>query len=161
MVTLLGWSAGSISAGLHILDPASKGLFHKVILQSGQPTDYYLTKSMSHALTTVPLARSVGCPVENTTAMFSCLQNMDASKLIAQSVNLQFYPVVDGDVIPEQPVEIYRKKTFSKVPHIIGYTSGKSECAIFQCTLKAGILQNVQKSLFFNWHMTEKRRVPF
>ncbi|KAF0738975.1 Carboxylic ester hydrolase, partial [Aphis craccivora] len=36
-VTIFGESAGSVSVGLHLLSPMSKGLFHKAILESGTP----------------------------------------------------------------------------------------------------------------------------
>ncbi|KAM7315230.1 acetylcholinesterase [Ixodes scapularis] len=36
-ITLMGQSAGSISIGLHLLSPISRGLFHRAIMQSGSP----------------------------------------------------------------------------------------------------------------------------
>lgn len=45
-VTIFGNSAGASSAHTHILSPASRGLFHKAILQSGTAltTDFWGTK---------------------------------------------------------------------------------------------------------------------
>ncbi|KAG0419691.1 hypothetical protein HPB47_003937 [Ixodes persulcatus] len=36
-VTLFGQSAGSVSTGYHLLSPLSRGLFRRVIMQSGTP----------------------------------------------------------------------------------------------------------------------------
>ena len=40
MVTIMGESAGSWSVTYHMLSPLSKGLFHRVIAQSGTPVSF-------------------------------------------------------------------------------------------------------------------------
>jgi carboxylesterase type B len=41
-VTLLGESAGAMSAMLHLVSPLSKGLFHRLIALSGTPSSTFL-----------------------------------------------------------------------------------------------------------------------
>ena len=40
MITITGQSVGSWSVMYHMLSPLSKGLFHRVIAQSGTPTSF-------------------------------------------------------------------------------------------------------------------------
>ncbi|KAG0417950.1 hypothetical protein HPB47_005226 [Ixodes persulcatus] len=46
-ITLMGQSAGSISIGLHLLSPRSRGLFHRAIMQSGSPFTRVLVRVAS------------------------------------------------------------------------------------------------------------------
>lgn len=44
-ITLFGQSAGAVSVSMHLLSPQSKGLFNRVITESGSPLNFW---SMSH-----------------------------------------------------------------------------------------------------------------
>ena len=46
-VTLLGVSAGAMSAMCHLVSPLSRGLFHRVISLSGTPASTFMHKDRS------------------------------------------------------------------------------------------------------------------
>ncbi|XP_065216366.1 acylcarnitine hydrolase-like [Planococcus citri] len=78
-VTLQGHSSGATCVHLHTLSPASKGLFHKVIIQSGVgccPTGFF-GPDVARAITK-EFAIKAGCPSVNSSQdMYECFMNMD------------------------------------------------------------------------------------
>ncbi|XP_042147880.1 cholinesterase [Ixodes scapularis] len=60
-VTLNGFSAGAISAGLQAISPHSRGLFHKLILQSSTPLSMILGISLAGVGKFLGVAGNLGC----------------------------------------------------------------------------------------------------
>ena len=59
-------SAGSTSAGFHLLSPMSRNLFNRVILQSASPlSPWGLITPKEAKRRSVNLAKKLGCPVQN------------------------------------------------------------------------------------------------
>ena len=59
-------SAGSTSAGFHLLSPMSRNLFNRVILQSASPlSPWGLITPKEAKRRSVMLAKKLGCPVQN------------------------------------------------------------------------------------------------
>lgn len=124
-VTLFGESAGAASVSAHILSPISRGLFQRAILQSGSinvPWSLMLpTKSLR---TAYKLADLVGCStniLKTKDAVIQCLRSIPATaiieaqdKLYRPIVGFPFVPTVDGEFLPENPLEIIRKEAFNK-----------------------------------------------
>lgn len=83
-VTIVGGSAGAVSAGFHMLSPASKGLFHKAILQSGAPVCMWaigppgLARQRAHAI-----AVNAGCRSGGSDGVLECLRNLPADRAVA------------------------------------------------------------------------------
>nr|2BCE_A Chain A, CHOLESTEROL ESTERASE [Bos taurus] len=117
-ITLFGESAGGASVSLQTLSPYNKGLIKRAISQSGvglcpwaiQQDPLFWAKR---------IAEKVGCPVDDTSKMAGCLKITDpraltlAYKLPLGSTEypklhyLSFVPVIDGDFIPDDPVNLY------------------------------------------------------
>lgn len=83
-VTLSGESAGAAAAWLLAISPASKGLLHRLIVQSGSGMGQW-------AVTPNPLekeldfATKVGCPtLKKTAAVIECLRKAPLEDLMAQ-----------------------------------------------------------------------------
>jgi len=82
-VTIFGGSSGGASTGLHMLSPMSKGLFHKVILQSGTPvckwaiTPIGLSRKRAHTVATI-----AGCNFDTSEDILQCLREVPAQYLI-------------------------------------------------------------------------------
>ena len=86
-VTLLGESAGSMAAMLHLVAPPSAGLFHRVIALSGTPTNPLLHLSRQPAVYARALAHRLGCAKDaedKTVVQF--LQRAKLSKMMSHSL---------------------------------------------------------------------------
>ncbi|OWF47252.1 carboxylesterase 3B-like [Mizuhopecten yessoensis] len=122
-VTIFGESAGAISVTLLASIPSNRGLFHRVIAQSGSATSL-----MSISLDPIRVAREVikdvGCiPTLNSTinrnVVTDCLQYVSADVLLQASLEpttsvhyygyfsiaSQLYPVVDRQLFRTLPVD--------------------------------------------------------
>ncbi|KAM4695906.1 general transcription factor 3C polypeptide 5 isoform 1-T1 [Rhinophrynus dorsalis] len=117
-ITLFGESAGSASVSLQTLTPYNVGLIKRAISQSGvglcpwaiQRDPLFWSKK---------LAENVGCPVNDTAALASCLRKTDpaaltlAYKLVLTNLQyplvhyLAYAPVIDGDFIPDEPRNLF------------------------------------------------------
>lgn len=82
-VTIFGGSSGAACSGFHMLSPMSKGLFHKVILQSGSPICTWSTSSPGIARKRAyTIATIAGCHVDTSKAVLNCLRNLPAKYLM-------------------------------------------------------------------------------
>lgn len=134
-VTIFGESAGAASVSLHIVSPASKGLFHKAILQSGssispwavefEPIKYasrvaevlgYKTMDpyqlydihMNHTIESI-----VGAPVPLLESQVA------AAQLINSPCIEKSHPGVEPFLL-ESPFDIFTRGEYNKVPVILG-----------------------------------------
>jgi para-nitrobenzyl esterase len=126
-ITLSGTSAGAESASLHLVSPATRGLFHRAILQSGSASFRWTMAGEADVLGD-RFAAALGCT--NPTAVLTCLRNATVDQIlraiplgqsqILEDGRFEWRPNVDGVEIPDQPRELYRQGRFSRVPLIVG-----------------------------------------
>nr|XP_023018918.1 juvenile hormone esterase-like [Leptinotarsa decemlineata] len=146
-VTIFGESAGGASVHYHILSPASKGLFHKAIPQSGSVLNPWAL--MDPNIFEFLDFMEKGIKDEKTA--LEVLKNMSVSELYEyQERFLLVQPVlgVVGPVIEEpnptafltkDPMEVIISGEYNKVPMIWGYTSNEGIIfKVFQKMAKEG-----------------------
>ncbi|XP_077524780.1 acetylcholinesterase-like [Amblyomma americanum] len=115
-VTLSGHSAGAIAAGLHALSPQSRGLFTRLILQSGTPLTMIVALSYSGIAKFVNVAVTLGCYDMNRNLdaqignVVGCLRRLDyvslRTRMAATNVTRQmFLPVYGDDMLPFHPLD--------------------------------------------------------
>ncbi|NQX36477.1 carboxylesterase/lipase family protein [Herbiconiux sp. VKM Ac-2851] len=138
-VTLFGESAGAGCVTTLLTSPAAEGLFHRAIAESSPATSVYdreRAARVSH--------RFLGLlgldPDASTTA--AELRTIDADRLARatfdlvaavaaeQPGTLAVAPVVDGELVPEHPVDAYRAGRQLPVPLIIG--TNHDEASLFR-----------------------------
>ncbi|CAL1526909.1 unnamed protein product [Lymnaea stagnalis] len=113
-VTIDGHSAGGCSVGLLMLMPKAKGLFTRVIQQSGSPfADWAVTRQPGTPNFYFKLfTAAVGCYGNGTAEVKACLKRTPSEtieKVILDqpehpvSLVPPFRPVVDGHVLPDTP----------------------------------------------------------
>lgn len=83
------------------------GLFQRAIAQSGSALSSWAV-SFQPAKYARMLARKVGCNLEDTVELVLCLQRKHYKELVDQDIqparyHIAFGPVIDGDVIPDDP----------------------------------------------------------
>jgi para-nitrobenzyl esterase len=124
-VTVFGESAGAMSLGALLASPHSKGLFRRAILQSGAAhnvstrgqarlvAEDYLARLGEHgrsvsSLRKAPLSELLRAQAETSNALAMRLGG------------LAFQPFVDGDVLPEAPLDAIARGASSSVALLAG-----------------------------------------
>ena len=115
-VTICGQSAGAWSVSVLSASPLAKGLFHKVIAQSGGRLDPR-PRLETAAKAGAKLARDIG------RSTISQLRDLPALDLLAAAdkANFQTDHIVDGWVLPKQPYEIFAAGKQNAVPSLLGF----------------------------------------
>ena len=123
-ITIFGESAGGAYVSYHLVSPASEGLFEKAIIQSG---GYNLISSYS--LLDIQEAHNFAKKVTDVISSnnFEALRNIDPNKLldISKAMGYPFHPIIDGNLIQKEILNIYSSGDLNKVDLIIG--SNKNE----------------------------------
>lgn len=123
-VTIFGQSAGGAMALLHGMYPGNKGLFSRVIAESGSPLAPWSVKDMGSF---EKYMVKTGC-LHTTNSTLECMQSKDPMLLLDNSANLG--PVVDGEFLTGFPEEILfgnlsvharAREFFSSLDVLIGF----------------------------------------
>ncbi len=125
-VTLFGESAGALSAMALMTSPLARGLFHKVILQSG-----YLAwnAELKQACFGQASAESNGMVVAARLDAqdLVALRAIPAKQLTERTAAIGFNPrpTIDGWVLPRQLIECLDRGEQAPVPMIVGFNEGE------------------------------------
>jgi para-nitrobenzyl esterase len=129
-VTIAGQSAGAHSVSLHLVSPASAGLFHRAILQSGYASFRWRTAEDAR-IQGDDFAAAIGCTDPDASVLLSCLRSKTRNEVLlarppalaeqfVETGRTQWTPVVDGVEVPDQPRLLYEQGAFSRVPVLLG-----------------------------------------
>jgi para-nitrobenzyl esterase len=158
-VTLAGTSAGGQSVGLHLVSPASEGLFHKAVIQSAYPTSRWRSGAEGEAQGDA-FAAALGCT--DPAQVVACMRSapLDAvlkalpqatQQVVEPSGGAFWEPVVDGVVIPDQPRLLFESGAFHRVPTIIGFNRDEGWGAFITRSFPSG----VTLAQYETWVLTE------
>lgn len=128
-VTIFGSGAGASCVSLLTLSHYSEGLFQKAIIQSGTALSSWAVNYQPAKYTRM-LADKVGCNMLDTTDMVECLRNKNYKELIQQTItpatyHIAFGPVIDGDVIPDDPQILMEQGEFLNYDIMLGVNQGE------------------------------------
>lgn len=138
-ITLMGWSAGAASVGLHMLADSSKGLFHRAIMMSGtaiNPWAWNVDGSWcSEALLDKWNLRHL-----DMDDLKDELKRLDATNFVPNDLmdvapfrvfglnEFCFVPTIDNQILPECPdILLAKAKARHSVPLLIGATVAEFE----------------------------------
>nr|XP_037278500.1 acetylcholinesterase-1-like isoform X1 [Rhipicephalus microplus] len=153
-VTLWGQSAGGASVGFHAVSPHSKGLFKRIIMQSGTPALTILNVSHRRAARITAIADAVGCYDRRRTLMdqvkdlLSCMKRVDARKILdavsAEKPLNQFYPPTHGDdFLPSDPLSDDTWNHLNTKELFTGHTANEGNFLMRNIRRSAPVLENI------------------
>lgn len=128
-VTIFGSGAGASCVSLLTLSHYSEGLFQKAIIQSGTALSSWAVNYQPAKYTAI-LAEKVGCNMLDTTDLVECFRNKNYKELIQQTItpatyHIAFGPVIDGDVIPDDPQILMEQGEFLNYDIMLGVNQGE------------------------------------
>ncbi|TDD75408.1 carboxylesterase family protein [Actinomadura darangshiensis] len=137
-VTLAGQSAGGLSGCAQLTSPGAKGLFHKVIMQSGSCSVGWLRnfdyrgqtpEKIFQPVATVRqrgrrTAAELGC-TGGDAAVIACMRGLPVDKLLPV-LERDMHPAYGNAVLPVRPSDAVRTGRFHRVPVLSGHTRDES-----------------------------------
>ncbi|CAL1293664.1 unnamed protein product [Larinioides sclopetarius] len=130
-ITLFGESAGAVSISLHLIAPLSRGLFNRVIVQSGTAFHpQYVDPPSVAFMKGKAIAQMVGClnrtDEDDPITLVQCLKMSDAmalseaeDKITSQSV-MFFKPSYGNWFLPVSPIKSFLSGNISQVEVLMG-----------------------------------------
>ncbi|XP_072175540.1 cholinesterase 1-like [Diadema setosum] len=129
-VTIFGESAGGASVNLHVLSPMSAGLFSGAIMQSGVACDWASGTTEEAREKAFTLGEALNCDAVTSKELVECLNSKSADEIVnflaqdmAFAAKIMSRPVVDGQFIPRNPLDMAADGEFNRVDTMIGYLS--------------------------------------
>lgn len=139
-ITIDGHSAGGASVGLHLVSPLAKGLFHRVIQQSGSPLAHWAVKKYPDRsnLHYKLFLSTLRCLQNSTVGIKRCLKSIDPERLKriiladlewSSEVSPVFIPIVDGYYLPDIPEKLMRNHPVNAHQFMTGTTRDEGASA--------------------------------
>lgn len=131
-VTVGGQSAGAVDTGHQMISPLAAGLFHRGICQSFCLAFTLPTRTAAEA-TGVAFAEAAGCGRGVGPEVAQCLRSLPAARIeelagtaSTQAKFISGRGLVDGEIIPGQPLTLFANGHFNHVPLINGNTADET-----------------------------------
>jgi len=128
-VTIFGESAGGFSVCAAIVAPQGAGLFQRAITESG-PCGEPLPSLAGAQASGDAIVSALGCAESSDAASVACLRSLPTATILAEQSNITsaasltslaaFFPNVDGDLIPQQPILSLALGEYNHVPIMEG-----------------------------------------
>ncbi|XP_059109153.1 neuroligin-4, X-linked-like [Peromyscus eremicus] len=128
-VTIFGSGAGASCVSLLTLSHYSEGLFQKAIIQSGTALSSWAV-NYQPAKYARALAEQVGCGGADTGELVACLRRagwreLSRPRVAPAAYHVAFGPVIDGDVIPDDPQILMEQGEFLNYDIMLGVNQGE------------------------------------
>ncbi|XP_022664887.1 acetylcholinesterase-1-like isoform X2 [Varroa destructor] len=131
-VTLMGQGSGSISTGLHMVSPLSRGLFRRAIMQSGSPYVRRYESSVQTIKWLEVMARELNCSVSKKESrkkedIAQCFKWSEGRTLLEATRRMgsgipgsNFYPTWGNEFLPLEPREAIELGDMEPVDVLMG-----------------------------------------
>ncbi|XP_071498758.1 cholinesterase-like [Diadema antillarum] len=147
-VTIFGQSAGGGSVGLHLLSPESAGYFNRAILVSGTASSPWSVETDAQKARddAFGVGEAARCDDLTTSqALADCLRELPEQQLtfaidrvLLETTNvIPLVPTVDGEFLPDKPLELLASGRFNKCPVMLGSTKDDGSLIAARAFLRA------------------------
>ncbi|CAN7939090.1 unnamed protein product [Ixodes hexagonus] len=144
-VTLIGASAGAISANLHLLSPLSRGLFQRAVLQSGSLFSAgYLTDPQDAVRTSNEFAAAVDCSndidddlLSKPSSVLRCLRSKTPEEILQAHVEfstgtvISMRPMYGDEFMPKSHLHLIERGQFQNGEVLIGSNLDEGSLFLF------------------------------
>jgi len=133
-VTLMGESAGSVSTSLHMVSPQSRGLFNRVIQQSGNMMTPWASNPLETSLTRArKLIENVKCTKATDMESLDCLRSISMEEVFGGSwtvnkpviFDFPFVPTTGTKTFPKDLKEEVLRGNIENVDILTGYNTNE------------------------------------
>lgn len=142
-ITLMGWSAGAASIGLHMLAESSRGLFQRAIMMSGSAINpWAFNVGVGHC--SAAMLEKWNLQHVTVDGLKVALKSLDAADFVPNDLmeiapfrifgfpEFCFVPTIDGSLTTESPEQLLGKvKADNSVSLMIGATVAEIESDLF------------------------------
>ncbi len=168
-VTIFGESAGAISVGVLLVSPAAKGLFKRAIMQSGSGQALFsgeqADRISNQYAKTLKIKNSRDAYLKFTPEELLAAQSKVSPKMVSLKTEeypdpsggvALFFPVVDGDIIPDMPLKILQNGTVGNYELMLGYNTDEMNTFL----IPTGLLKKIKLNIILNMAVKKVHPAP-
>lgn len=158
-VTIFGESAGSVAVCALLATPAARGLFVRAIAQSG--TANRLPSPAIASAATNRFVDNLGLGDTTRASLSTSLRALDVPAILRAHQktyvmgDVMFWPVADGQVIPERPLAAMRAGVAREIPLLIG--TNRDEMKFYAAAKRSAIDDDALEAGVSRWLPREHR----
>jgi para-nitrobenzyl esterase len=168
-VTIFGESAGAISVGILLTSPAAKGLFKRAIMQSGSGqivlSGEQADRVANQYAKTLNIKNTKDAYMKFTPEELLASQPKVTPKMVkletedfpdpSGGVSL-FFPVIDGDIVPDMPLINARNGAGADYDLLIGYNTDEANYFL----VPTGLLKKIKSNWVLNLAVKKVHPAP-
>lgn len=168
-VTIFGESAGAISVGVLLVSPAAKGLFKRAIMQSGSGQAVFsgeqANRISSQYAKTLKIKNNRDAYAKFTPEELMAAQAKVTPKMVGLETEehadpsggvVLFFPVIDGDIIPDMPLKILQNGTAGDYDLLMGYNTDEMNTFL----IPTGLLKKIKLNIILNMAVKKVHPAP-
>jgi para-nitrobenzyl esterase len=168
-VTIFGESAGAISVGVLLVSPAAKGLFKRAIMESGSGQAVFsgeqADRISNQYAKTLKIKNNRDAYAKFTPEELIAAQAKVTPKMVGLETDeyadpsggvALFFPVIDGDIIPDMPLKILQNGRAGDYDLMLGYNTDEMNTFL----IPTGLLKKIKLNIILNLAVKKVHPAP-